>query len=154
MLNLRWFRNVAVGIARDKSIRSLRDLRARHLPLLQRMRDAGVRVALSRYGVAPSQLRVFVHYPPQFYHFHVHYTHVNVSIGVSTDRAHLLDDVMDNIKRDSEHYARASITCCVGETEIGEGRSPRSPELKKAPNVRRRRSVPPYSTGKTTPRWC
>ena len=106
-----------LGIARDKSIRSLRDLRARHLPLLKRMRHAGEQIARNRYGVSPSQLRVFVHYPPQFYHFHVHYTHVNVSIGVTTERAHLLDDIIDNLERDAEFYSRASITCSVGETD-------------------------------------
>ena len=44
-------------------------------------------------------LRIFVHYPPQFYHFHVHFTNVSVDVGVSTERAHLLDDIIENLER-------------------------------------------------------
>ena len=106
-----------LGIARDASVRSLRDLRAKHLPLLMRMREAGESIAGERYGVAPSQLRQFVHYPPQFYRFHWHVTHVNVHLGIETERAHLLDDIIDNLERDPEHYARANLTCRVGETD-------------------------------------
>ena len=39
-----------------------------------------------------------MHYPPQFYHFHVHFTNVSVAMGVQTERAHLLDDIIDNIE--------------------------------------------------------
>ena len=105
-----------LGIARDKSLRSLRDLRNKHLPMLKRLRDAGAHIA-DGYGVGASQLRVFVHYPPQFYHFHVHFTHINVSFGVNTERAHLLDDVIDNIERDANFYATANLTCCMGESD-------------------------------------
>lgn len=28
------------------------------------------------YGVQQSQLRIYVHYQPSFYHFHVHFTYL------------------------------------------------------------------------------
>ena len=58
------------------------------------------------YGLADESLRIFVHYPPQFYHFHVHFTNVSVDVGVSTESAHLLDDIIENLEKDPEHYAR------------------------------------------------
>jgi m7GpppX diphosphatase len=56
-------------------------------------------------------------YPPQFYRLHVHFTALSVAIGAGhfVERAHLLDDVIENLERDGEHYARASITVRLGE---------------------------------------
>ena len=80
-------------------------------------RDGQEEVIRETYGLEDHSVRVFVHYPPQFYHFHVHYTNVAVDIGVQTERAHLLDDVIDNIERDSEHYAKCAITGRMGEND-------------------------------------
>lgn len=41
----------------------------------------------------PAQVRVFFHYPPQFYHLHAHFTALSVEgAGCLTERAVLLDD--------------------------------------------------------------
>lgn len=48
-----------------------------------------------RYGVPASQLRLFVHYQPSYYHLHVHFVHVSVaSHGTSAGKAIVLDDVI------------------------------------------------------------
>ena len=50
-----------------------------------------------RYGVQPQQLRLFVHYQPSYYHFHVHFCHTglgNNGPGAAVGKAHLLDDVI------------------------------------------------------------
>jgi len=106
-----------LGLCHRKDVRSLRDLRAAHLPMLRAMARKGREVIKNTYGLADESLRIFVHYPPQFYHFHVHFTNVSVDHGVSAERAHLLDDVIENIERDSEHYAKCSITCRMGEND-------------------------------------
>jgi m7GpppX diphosphatase len=106
-----------LGLCHRKDVRSLRDLRAAHLPMLRAMAKKGREVIKNTYGLANESLRIFVHYPPQFYHFHVHFTNVSVEHGVSVERAHLLDDVIENIERDSEHYAKRSITCRMGEND-------------------------------------
>ena len=41
----------------------------------------------------------------------------NLGLGVSVERAHLLDDVIENIERNSEHYAKRSITLRMGEND-------------------------------------
>lgn len=106
-----------LGLCHRKDVRSLRDLRAAHLPMLRAMAKKGREVIKNTYGLANESLRIFVHYPPQFYHFHVHFTNVSMEHGVSAERAHLLDDVIENIERDSEHYAKRSITCRMGEND-------------------------------------
>ena len=93
------------------------------MSLLHHIRDAGIAAIYARYKSAfqevdPRQsLKIFVHYPPQFYHFHVHFTSTNVQIGTGTERAHLLDDIIDNLSRDSDYYATRNLTCCLGETD-------------------------------------
>ena len=49
-----------------------------------------------RYGVQADQLRIFVHYQPSYYHFHVHVCHVGltVSAGMAVGKAYLLDDII------------------------------------------------------------
>jgi len=106
-----------LGLCHRRDIRSLRDLRAEHLPLLRAMAAKGRELMRQTYGLADESLRIFVHYPPQFYHFHVHFTNVSVDVGVSTERAHLLDDIIENLEKDPEHYAKCCITCRMGERD-------------------------------------
>ena len=106
-----------LGLCHRRDVRSLRDLRAEHLPMLRAMLRKGREIAAETYGVPTESLRCFVHYPPQFYHFHAHFTHVAVDFGVSTERAHLLDDIIENLERDGEHYAKCGLTMRVGERD-------------------------------------
>lgn len=55
-----------VAIVRSPDIRSLRDLRRRHLGLLYTIRDTAVRAAHERWGMEPGSLRMFVHYQPSY----------------------------------------------------------------------------------------
>ena len=66
---------------------------------------------MKTYKVNPSQLRVFVHYQPTYYHFHVHFTHVEYDApGSVIGRAHLLQDIIDNIENfDGNYYAKRTL---------------------------------------------
>lgn len=61
-----------LAIVRDPSIRSLRNITPAHLPLLKAIANDGTRAVHARYGVPSEQLRLFVHYQPSYYQFHVH----------------------------------------------------------------------------------
>ncbi|KAJ1648054.1 hypothetical protein LPJ64_000590, partial [Coemansia asiatica] len=65
-----------VAIVHRRDIRSLRDLTSKHLPLLKNIRDKSA-IAVGKYGVSPEQLRLYIHYQPSYYHFHVHITNIN-----------------------------------------------------------------------------
>lgn len=53
-------------LSQDRTIRSLRDLRPQHLPLLRKIRHDSERVAVERYGIDKGELRFFVHYQPTY----------------------------------------------------------------------------------------
>jgi m7GpppX diphosphatase len=48
-----------------------------------------------KYGIAEDKLRIFVHYQPTYYHFHVHFVHTSyMGGGTACGQAILLDDVI------------------------------------------------------------
>ncbi|KAM0748509.1 scavenger mRNA decapping enzyme [Meredithblackwellia eburnea MCA 4105] len=107
-------------LSQTRAIRSLRDLRTAHLPLLKNVRDQTRKVASEKYGVEADELRMFVHYQPTYYHFHIHITHVSYVgfQGVTVGQSHLLDDIIDNLELDGNYYAKRTLTYALG-TERG-----------------------------------
>lgn len=63
-----------LAIARQRDISSLRDLNETHLDLLKNIRDKGILAIKEKFQVDRSQLRIYLHYLPSFYHIHVHFT--------------------------------------------------------------------------------
>jgi len=93
------------AIAVKRGIKSMRDLNASHLPLLTNILCQGTKAIEAKYGVRASQLRIYVHYQPSYYHFHVHFTHLSFEAPGSTVlKAHLLADIIDNIRREGNFY--------------------------------------------------
>ena len=73
---------------------------------------------LTRYGVKSPQMRIYFHYYPSYYHLHVHFTHIQYDIGCSTGRAHLLQDVIDNIENvSSDFYAKKTLPVTLFEKD-------------------------------------
>jgi len=100
-----------LGIVKDSSITCIRDLRGQHIPLLKTMVKEGLAAIKSTYGVqAENQIRVFVHYQPQFYHFHIHFTRLENEVGCSVERGHLVSDIIQNIEMDSNYYTKRILT--------------------------------------------
>ncbi|KNZ62205.1 uncharacterized protein VP01_12g6 [Puccinia sorghi] len=89
-------------IVKNRGIQSLRDLRPSHLGMLQGIRARGSAAIENKYKVCARELRMFVHYQPSYYHFHVHITHVNhIGFhGITVGQAHLLDEVIDNLAQE------------------------------------------------------
>lgn len=99
-----------------RDIRSLRDLRAEHLSLLHAINTRGRQAVAAAYGLNERELRLFIHYQPQFYHLHVHISHVkNPMASALSDRAHQLEHVIDNIQLLGDYYARATLSFCLSE---------------------------------------
>lgn len=98
-----------LGIAKPK-IASLRDLTEENIPMLKDMLVNGPKVIESVYGVKADQLRIFVHYQPQFYHFHVHFIRLENEGGTQVERAHLLADIIQNLELDSGYYRKRTMT--------------------------------------------
>ncbi|KAG0282612.1 hypothetical protein BGZ96_000309 [Linnemannia gamsii] len=106
-----------LAISMRSDIRTLRDLKTEHLPMLKNLRDKIMTLVPVRFsGVAPDEIRMFVHYHPSYYHFHVHVTHVSAQVpGSTVGQSHLLDTIIDNIENiDPDYYRKASIRFALG----------------------------------------
>ena len=55
-----------VAISFNRSIRSLRDLKKAHLPMLKSIRREGAKTVHERWGLTPGSLRMFIHYQPSY----------------------------------------------------------------------------------------
>jgi len=68
--------------------------------------------------VKSCSVRVYFHYAPSYYHLHVHFTHLNYDApGTVVGKAHLLNDVLDNLRLMSDFYQRKTLTCILRENE-------------------------------------
>ena len=105
-----------LAICHDRSIRSVRDLRAHHRSLLENIRDAGLACLAQKFQVAASQLRIFVHYQPSYYHFHVHFVHTSQNSGTNAvGKAILLETILYNLNRDGDYYHHATLPYLIGQ---------------------------------------
>ncbi|KAG0365053.1 HIT-like domain-containing protein [Gamsiella multidivaricata] len=106
-----------LAISQRGDIRSLRDLKTVHLPMLKNIRDKVLDMVPQMFpDVAHDEVRLFVHYHPSYYHFHVHITYVTAHVpGSTVGQSHLLDTIIDNIENiDPEYYSKASLRFAVG----------------------------------------
>lgn len=99
------------ALFRDVSLLSIRDLRAAHLPLLRRVRDAVLGSCTER-GFPANQLRLFFHYFPSFWRLHLHVAHIRCVVpggGLNAGRAVLLEDVIQNLELVPDYYEKATL---------------------------------------------
>ncbi|CAJ0759426.1 22037_t:CDS:2, partial [Entrophospora sp. SA101] len=73
-------------------------------------------------GVGADELRLFVHYLPSYYHFHIHITHLSsdtIPDGIAISKAYLLDDIITNLELFSgEYYQKTILTYIIGENDL------------------------------------
>ncbi|CAL1529588.1 unnamed protein product [Lymnaea stagnalis] len=108
-----------VAIVHKHGIKSLRDLRKEHLPLLENILSKGQSAIKENFAVTRDKLRVYFHYQPSYYHLHVHFTHVKFDApGSDVLRAHLIEDVMENLSMDSDFYSKKTLSYVVRENDL------------------------------------
>lgn len=105
-------------IVRKRGIRSIRDLRRKHLPLLKKVYQTAISLVPKVYStetekITADQLKIYFHYQPSYYHLHIHITHINVE-GVGF----YLNDVIDNLIMDDLFYTKKTITYQLGKNHI------------------------------------
>ena len=90
-----------LGIVERRDIWSLRDLRKRHVPWLRHMRARFVEATCGVYPtIEEDQLKLYVHYQPTYYHFHIHIVHVQLEAGATqaTGKAVSLDGIIEQLE--------------------------------------------------------
>lgn len=93
-----------LGLVERRDIWSLRDLRKRHVPWLRHMRRKFLEAATGVYPeIEEDQLKLYVHYQPTYYHFHIHIVHVQLEAGATqaTGKAVGLESIIEQL----EHMA-------------------------------------------------
>jgi m7GpppX diphosphatase len=110
-------------IVYDEQISSLRELTATHTDYLWRIRESILTEVPRIYGdsgITRDQLRLYVHYQPSYYHFHIHVVNSNflgLANSMLAGKAILLDDIIDNLQfLGDDGYSKKTITYQLKDT--------------------------------------
>lgn len=108
-----------IAIVNRLDVASVRDLNGSHLPFLKNLNEVVKTVTVTKFpDLERDQLRVFIHYQPSYYHFHVHIVniqHPGLGSGINAGKAILLDDVIANIELVPEYYQKRTLSYVLGE---------------------------------------
>lgn len=108
-----------IAIVNRMDVASVRDLNESHLAFLKNLNEVVKTVTVSKFpDLERDQLRVFIHYQPSYYHFHVHIVniqHPGLGSGINAGKAILLDDVIGNIELVLDYYQRRTLSYVLGE---------------------------------------
>ncbi|CAH6719877.1 inactive diphosphatase Dcs2p [[Candida] jaroonii] len=105
-------------IVNRKDISSVRDLTGDHIEYLKTLKSTILKVTSEKYAIDKDELRLFVHYQPSYYHFHIHVVtvkHPGLGDGINVGKAILLDDIIENLKLSSSYYQKRTIPYLLGE---------------------------------------
>jgi len=58
-------------------LKTVRDLKQEHLPMLKAIRDESLDAIEKKFNVSRQKILSFFHYQPTFFHLHVHFVHVD-----------------------------------------------------------------------------
>ncbi len=97
-------------LVKSHDIHSIRDLKSEHIPMLESLFEKTSDFISAKYGVSKKNIRAFFHYPPTFYHLHIHFTILqNRTCGCEVERAHLIQDVIDHLKLQNDYYQNKTL---------------------------------------------
>jgi diadenosine tetraphosphate (Ap4A) HIT family hydrolase len=89
----------------NKNIKTMRDIRVEDIQLLDKIKCKCLEISEIVFGIDPSMIKMYFHYPPSVYHLHIHFTWICLKDStVNFERAFDYDTVIKNIKLDPEYY--------------------------------------------------
>ncbi|KAF2971247.1 hypothetical protein GQX73_g2391 [Xylaria multiplex] len=125
--NLHWDRKTIdalhlLGIVERRDLWSLRDLKKKHLPWLRHMRAKLIDATVKTYPqIEEDQLKLFCHYQPTYYHFHIHVVHVMLeanstqSLGKAVGMDSIIEQLESMVGGEETGMDSISISYTVGE---------------------------------------
>ncbi|RAK73984.1 putative mRNA decapping hydrolase [Aspergillus fijiensis CBS 313.89] len=111
-----------LALVQRRDIWSLRDLKKRHIPWLKYLRQRLLEGTVKMYPeLEQDQLKLYVHYQPTYYHFHVHVVNVMLEAGATqaTGKAFGLENLISQLETlsgdEDAGMADVSLTYFLGE---------------------------------------
>ncbi|KAG6366275.1 hypothetical protein INS49_000451 [Diaporthe citri] len=111
-----------LGIVERRDIWSLRDLKVKHIPWLEHMKAKFIEATEKVYpDIESDQLKLYVHYQPTYYHFHIHIVHVALEAGATqaTGKAIGLESIIEHLKSMGNDQEKGMDSVSLGYT-LGE----------------------------------
>lgn len=112
-----------LALVEGDDIWSLRDLKKKHIGWLKYFREKVAEVTVARYPqLEEDQLKLYVHYQPTYYHFHVHIVHVALESGATqaTGKAVGFESIISQLEsmsgNDEVGMEGVTLTYVIGET--------------------------------------
>lgn len=94
-------------IMKNNDICCLRDLDGEHVNMLEYIREDILGFIKKTYDIDEEDIRMYFHYPPSFWHLHIHVNLVkNKHEGLSPDFCWNLWDVIQNLKLDEDYFKK------------------------------------------------
>ncbi|RAH55663.1 scavenger mRNA decapping enzyme [Aspergillus piperis CBS 112811] len=111
-----------LALVMRRDIWSLRDLKKKHIPWLKYLRERLLEETVRVYPqLETDQLKLYVHYQPTYYHFHVHVVNVMLEAGATqaTGKAFGLENIISQLETldgdEETGMADVSLTYFLGE---------------------------------------
>ncbi|KAF2273549.1 scavenger mRNA decapping enzyme [Westerdykella ornata] len=111
-----------LGLIERRDIWSVRDLKKTHVGWIKHMREKLLDATVKLYpDLEKDQLKLYVHYQPTYYHFHIHIVHVALEAGSTqaTGKALGLENIISQLETlqggDDAGMADVSLTYHLGE---------------------------------------
>ncbi|ORY65203.1 HIT-like domain-containing protein [Pseudomassariella vexata] len=125
--NLHWDRKTIealhlLGIVERRDLWSLRDLKMKHVPWLKHMKAKMIDATIKTYPqIEEDQLKLFCHYQPTYYHFHIHIVHVMLeatstqSVGKAIGMDSIIEQLEGMVGDDETGMDAMALSYIVGE---------------------------------------
>jgi hypothetical protein len=99
-----------LAILTDPTLKTLRDLRGHHVPVLNTMLHECMEAIEKHTGIKREQVMAYVHYPPSVYQLHVHFSYPYGQYSHrDAYRVHSLQSIIGNLGIDTEYYAKTTL---------------------------------------------
>jgi m7GpppX diphosphatase len=103
-----------LAIASDRQLRTMRDLRGHHVPMLKQMLSTCMQAIEAETGICRDKIMAYVHYPPSVYQLHVHFSYpYGQYCHRDAYRVHNLASIINNLEIDSNYYQKATLHMAV-----------------------------------------
>jgi len=93
-----------LAFPKNKSIRSIRDLTAEHIPILKEMVSEGKKFITEHYGINENEIETHCHYPPGVLLLHIHFELVNNKKFRRPLREHSINEIIENLLINPDYY--------------------------------------------------